>query len=95
MFSSETCGADQEVELQVYIRYIYLQLFFSLYQILKCNIMETFRFIMIQFLLTLLVLLTKKLTSSANCGTLSLFFISQSLLHVYQENNYQSQHLVP
>lgn len=76
MFSSETCGADQEVELQVYIRYIDLQLIFSLYQVLKCNFMETFRFIMIQFLLTLLVLLTKKLTSSANCGTLSLFFFS-------------------
>lgn len=31
MFSSETCGADQEVELQVYIRYIYLYLIFNLY----------------------------------------------------------------
>lgn len=87
MFSSETCGADQEVELQVYIRYIYLQLFFSLYQVLKCNFMETFRFIMIQFLWALLVLLTKKLTSSVEHCHYSLFHNLYNMYIMKKTNN--------
>lgn len=46
------------------------------------------RFIMIQFLWALLVLLTKKLKSTASCGfELSLYFISLSLLLMKKINN--------